>query len=49
MKRTLSAALLLSLAAALPAIAQPSAPPMKLFTAGADIPSVIAKAKADQK
>jgi mannose-6-phosphate isomerase-like protein (cupin superfamily) len=49
MKRTLSAALLLSLALPLPAIAQIAPPPMKLFTAGADIPAVIAKAKADQK
>lgn len=40
------AALLL---APLPALAQNAPPPMKLFTAGADIPAVIAKAKADQK
>jgi len=49
MKKTLSAALLLSLALPLPAAAQSAPPPMKLFTAGADIPAVIAKAKADQK
>jgi mannose-6-phosphate isomerase-like protein (cupin superfamily) len=30
-------------------MAQSAPPPMKLFTAGADIPAVIAKAKADQK
>ena len=41
----LSALLLL----ALPASAQPAPPPMKLFTAGADIPGLIAKAKAAQK
>lgn len=46
MRRPLIAALLLT---PLPALAQPSPPPMKLFTAGADIPAVIAKAKADQK
>jgi quercetin dioxygenase-like cupin family protein len=34
---------------ALPAWAQPAPPPMKLFTAGADIPALIAKAKAAQK
>jgi mannose-6-phosphate isomerase-like protein (cupin superfamily) len=48
-KTALFAALLL---APLPALAQTSAPPMppmKLFTAGADIPAVIAKAKAEQK
>jgi quercetin dioxygenase-like cupin family protein len=33
----------------LPAWAQPAPPPMKLFTAGADIPALIAKAKAAQK
>ena len=33
----------------LPALAQPAPPPMKLFTAGADIPALIAKAKAAQK
>ncbi|HUE65976.1 MAG TPA: hypothetical protein VMO78_16515, partial [Rhizomicrobium sp.] len=49
MKRTLSAVLLLCLFPIVPAMAQNSAPPMKLFTAGADIPAVIAKAKADQK
>jgi len=48
-KRTLSAVLLLCLFPIVPAMAQNSAPPMKLFTAGADIPAVIAKAKADQK
>jgi mannose-6-phosphate isomerase-like protein (cupin superfamily) len=47
MKRTLfTAALLL---APLPVLAQGAAPPEKLFTAGADIPAVIAKAKANQK
>jgi len=45
MIRFLFAALLL---VPLPAIAQNSAPPMKLFTAGAD-PAVIAQAKANQK
>jgi mannose-6-phosphate isomerase-like protein (cupin superfamily) len=45
-KHVLIAALLLT---PLPALAQPAAPPMKLFTAGADIPAMIAKAKADQK
>jgi mannose-6-phosphate isomerase-like protein (cupin superfamily) len=49
MKRILSSAFLLSLALAAPAMAQNAAPPMKLFTAGADIPALIAKAKADQK
>ena len=34
---------------ALPAWAQPAPPAMKLFTAGADIPALIAKAKAAQK
>jgi len=34
--------------APLPAFAQ-SAPPVKLFTAGTDIPALIAKAKAEQK
>src|ERR1019366_3995861 len=33
----------------LPALAQPAPPPMKLFTAGVDIPALIAKAKAAQK
>jgi len=33
----------------LPAFAQTPAPPTKLFTAGADIPALIAKAKAEQK
>lgn len=43
----LAAALLL---APLPALAQSAAPPpTKLFTAGADIPALIAKAKAAQK
>ena len=37
------------LLAPLPAIAQPAPPPIKLFTAGADIPALIAKAKAEQK
>ena len=47
MKTTLlTAALLL---APLPALAQPAPPPTQLFTAGADIPAVIAKAKAAQK
>ena len=49
MKRILSSAFLFSLALAAPAMAQNAAPPMKLFTAGADIPALIAKAKADQK
>jgi mannose-6-phosphate isomerase-like protein (cupin superfamily) len=49
MTRTLSAILLLGLAQITPAMAQNTPPPMKLFTAGADIPAVIAKAKADQK
>ena len=47
MKKTLSLVLLISCLP--PAVAQPAAPPIKLFTAGADIPAVIAKAKADQK
>lgn len=47
MKKTLSLALLVC--CAVPATAQPAPPPMKLFTAGADIPAVIAKAKAGQK
>ena len=33
----------------LPALAQTSAPPTKLFTAGTDIPALIAQAKAAQK
>jgi len=46
-KNILLAALLLS---PLPVLAQPAAPqPTKLFTSGADIPAVIAKAKAEQK
>jgi mannose-6-phosphate isomerase-like protein (cupin superfamily) len=46
-KNALLAALLLT---PLPVLAQPATPPpMKLFTAGADIPALIAKAKADQK
>src|SRR6185312_620 len=45
MKKILFTALLL---APLPAIAQPAPAPL-LFTAGADIPAVIAKAKAQQK
>ena len=46
MKKTVLLAALLLLSP--PAWAQ-SAPPMKLFTAGADIPALIAKAKAAQK
>jgi mannose-6-phosphate isomerase-like protein (cupin superfamily) len=46
MRNVLLAALLLT---PLPAFAQPAPQPMKLFTAGADIPALIAKAKADQK
>jgi len=43
-------ALLISFCFALPALAQPpSPPPTKLFTAGADIPALIAQAKAAQK
>jgi mannose-6-phosphate isomerase-like protein (cupin superfamily) len=49
MTRILSTVLLISLAATVPVMAQSAAPPMKLFTAGTDIPAVIAKAKADQK
>jgi Cupin len=45
MRKLLIAALL----APLPVFAQPAPQPMKLFTAGADIPALIAKAKADQK
>jgi hypothetical protein len=45
-KRILLPALLLI---SLPALSQPAPPPMKLFTAGADIPALIAKAKAGQK
>jgi mannose-6-phosphate isomerase-like protein (cupin superfamily) len=41
--------LALALLAPLPATAQPAPPPTKLFTAGADIPGLIAKAKAEQK
>ena len=37
------------LLAPLPALAQPAQPPTQLFTAGADIPGLIAKAKAAQK
>jgi hypothetical protein len=50
MKKILFAALLLMPlpALTLPVLAQP-APATKLFTAGADIPALIAKAKADQK
>ena len=44
--RFLPCALLLM---SLPAWAQPAPPPMKLFTAAADIPGLIAKAKAAQK
>src|SRR5258706_12478985 len=46
MKRILFAAALLI---PLPAFAQAPTPPTKLFTAGADIPALIAKAKAEQK
>jgi mannose-6-phosphate isomerase-like protein (cupin superfamily) len=46
MKKVILAALLL---APLPALAQPTPPPTKLFTAGADIPGLLAKAKAEQK
>ena len=46
MKRILFAAALL---APLPALAQPTPPPTKLFTAGTDIPALTAKAKAEQK
>ena len=47
MKKLLLTVLLLM---PMPALAQPAAPlPTKLFTAGVDIPAVIAKAKADQK
>jgi len=52
MKKILFAALLLMPlpALTLSALAQPATPPpTKLFTAGADIPAMIAKAKADQK
>ena len=49
MTRSLSAALLLCIALPLPALAQPAPPLMNLFTAGADIPATIAKAKAAQK
>jgi mannose-6-phosphate isomerase-like protein (cupin superfamily) len=45
-KSVLFAAVLL---APLPALAQPTPPPTKLFTAGTDIPALIAKAKAGQK
>jgi mannose-6-phosphate isomerase-like protein (cupin superfamily) len=47
MKKILLAAALLLLP--LPVLAQPAQPPMQLFTAGADIPALIAKAKAAQK
>jgi mannose-6-phosphate isomerase-like protein (cupin superfamily) len=46
MKKMLFAVLLLM---SLPALAQPAPPPTKLFTAGADIPALIAQAKANQK
>ena len=46
MKNILFAAVLL---VPLPALAQPAPPPTKLFTSGADIPALIAKAKAEQK
>jgi hypothetical protein len=46
MRKMLFAALAL---VPLPALAQPAPPPLKLFTAGADIPALIAKAKANQK
>ena len=46
MRKILFAALLLM---PLPALAQPAPMPTKLFTAGADIPALIAKAKAAQK
>jgi len=46
MKKILLITLLL---APLPALAQPAVPSQQLFTAGADIPAVIAKAKAAQK
>jgi mannose-6-phosphate isomerase-like protein (cupin superfamily) len=49
MKNVLFAAVLLSPALIPSAMAQPAAPPIKLFTAGADIPALIAKAKAEQK
>jgi mannose-6-phosphate isomerase-like protein (cupin superfamily) len=47
MKNTVLLAALLLIP--LPVLAQPAPPPTKLFTAGADIPAVIAKAKAEQK
>ena len=46
MKKILLITLLL---APLPALAQPAVPSQQLFTAGVDIPAVIAKAKANQK
>jgi hypothetical protein len=46
MKRILFA---LALLIPLPASAQPAPAPTKLFTAGADIPALIAQAKANQK
>lgn len=46
MKKIIFAALFLL---PLPALAQNASPPMQLFTAGADIPAVLAKAKAAQK
>ena len=46
MKRFLIAAALLM---PLPVLAQPAAAPTKLFTSGADIPALIAQAKANQK
>ena len=50
MKNTFLAAAMFGLALTASALAQtPSPPPMKLFTAGTDIPAVIAKAKANQK
>jgi len=47
MKKFLLAAAVLLIP--LPALAQPAPAPTKLFTAGADIPALIAQAKANQK
>jgi len=47
MKR--SAFLLVALLLPLPALGQPAPIPIKLYTSGADIPALIAKARADQK
>jgi mannose-6-phosphate isomerase-like protein (cupin superfamily) len=47
--RIMATGVALLLAAGLPALAQPAPAPTKLFAPGADIPALIAKAKAEQR